>query len=190
MAKISIGLSESKILSSSMWAERLLIFSEANLKPLLDGRNSWETIRFPRSLLRSELNGRRGSQLHSSNLFAKLLYILAIPVSPRWSPPLFRYVEWMPSWRMKCHCGWLQNFRSLLLTSSTSPLAERSYLVTSSDIITWASVELSISLARLTMLSAISLGDSFPMSLVPACKMIWSGFLSSVGLTYVSYHLL
>ena len=37
MAKISIGLSESKILSSSMCAGRLLIFSEANLKPRLDG---------------------------------------------------------------------------------------------------------------------------------------------------------
>ena len=37
MAKISIGLSESKILSSSMCADRLLIFSEANLKPRLDG---------------------------------------------------------------------------------------------------------------------------------------------------------
>ena len=150
MAKISIGLSESKILSSSMCADRLLIFSEANLKPRLDGRSSWETIRFPRSRLRSELNERRIGQLHSSNLFAKLLYILAIPVSPRWSPPLFRSVEWMSSWRMKCHWRWLQNFRSLLLTASTSPLAERSDLVTSSDIITWASVELSISLARLT----------------------------------------
>ena len=31
MAKISIGLSESKILSSSMCADRLLIFSEARL---------------------------------------------------------------------------------------------------------------------------------------------------------------
>lgn len=41
-----------------MLAEGLLIFSEANLKPHLDRRNSWEAIRFPRTQSCSELNGQ------------------------------------------------------------------------------------------------------------------------------------
>ena len=77
----------------------------------------------------------------------------------------------------------IAEFSKPFVDSINIALAERSDLVTSSDIVTWASVELSISLARLTMLSAISRGDSFPMSLVPTCKMFWSGSLSSVGFT-------